>query len=227
MLSGISLVLTVLVLTGWPAAGQDAAAPAPTSLPAVTSTGSAPTGTAASNAAAIAAKEAADERFQRLATDLQAVQSDSETLHAKLTSVEQEIQTLRDATARAADNSGIQAIQEELKRLAEKIQEVDKKRMEDKDAIAEQIQKAFAKFATTNRQQSRARPPAKAKAAACRIHRAAHCRQWLQLHHQRRRYAGGDRQSLQRRLQEQRLEDHYPKTGQGSQSQSGLEPSQG
>jgi len=95
----------------------------------------------ASNAAAIAAKQDAEERYKRLAADLQAVQSDNETLHAKITSMEQEIQALHDAQTRPADNSGIQ---DELKRLAEKIQEVDKKRLEDKDAISEQIRKSIA-----------------------------------------------------------------------------------
>jgi TolA-binding protein len=97
--------------------------------------------TPASTAAAIAAKEDADERYKRLAADLQAVQSDNEALHAKITALEEEIQTLRAAQARSADNSGVQ---DELKRLADTIQEVDKKRQEDKEAISEEIRKSIA-----------------------------------------------------------------------------------
>ena len=93
-----------------------------------------------SGAAAIAAKQEADERYKRIASDLQAVQSDNEALHAKISTLEQTVQTLRDAQAKPADNSGMQ---EELRRLAEKIQEVDRKRMEDKDAIAEEIRKSI------------------------------------------------------------------------------------
>ncbi len=96
--------------------------------------------TPASAAAAIAAKEDAEERYKRLAADLQAVQSDNEALHAKITALEGEIQTLRAAQARPADNSGIQ---DELKRLAEAIQEVDKKRQNDKEVISEQIRKSI------------------------------------------------------------------------------------
>src|SRR5277367_5504601 len=96
---------------------------------------------AAGTAAAIAARQAADERYKRLAADLQAVQSDNEALHAKITAMEQEIQTLRDAQAHSGDNS---AIQDQLKHLAEKIEEVDKKRLEDKDAISEEIHKSIA-----------------------------------------------------------------------------------
>jgi hypothetical protein len=91
-------------------------------------------------AAAIAAREEAEERYKRLAADLQAVQSDNEALHAKIASLEQEIQNLRAAQSRAADTSGIQ---EDLKRLADAIQEVDKKRQEDKEAISEEIRKSI------------------------------------------------------------------------------------
>jgi LysM repeat protein len=97
----------------------------------------------ASTAAAIAAREAADERYKRLAADLQAVQSDNEAMHAKITAMEQEIQTLRDTQAHAGDNSGIQ---DQLKKLAETIQEVDKKRLADKDAISEEIRKSIGEL---------------------------------------------------------------------------------
>jgi hypothetical protein len=102
--------------------------------------------TPASTAATIAAKEDADERYQRLVTDLQAVQSDNEALHAKITAMEQEIQALREAAAHPADNS---ANQDELKRLAEKIEEVDKKRLEDKDVISEEIRKTISGLQAT------------------------------------------------------------------------------
>jgi DNA repair exonuclease SbcCD ATPase subunit len=97
----------------------------------------------AGTAAAIAAGQDADERYKRMAADLQAVQSDNEALHAKITAMEQEIQALRDAQAKPADNS---SVQEDLKHLAEKIQEVDKKRLEDKDAISEEIRKSIAEL---------------------------------------------------------------------------------
>jgi cell division protein FtsB len=97
-------------------------------------------GNPAGTAAAIAAKEDAEERYKRLAADLQAVQSDNEALHAKITGMEEEIQTLRTAQAHSADNSGIQ---NDLKRLADSIQEVDKKRLEDKEAISEEIRKSI------------------------------------------------------------------------------------
>jgi hypothetical protein len=92
-------------------------------------------------AATIAAREESEERYKRMAADLQAVQSDNQDLHAKITALEQELQTLRDAQAKPVDNS---AIQDSLKQLAEKIAEVDKKRLEDKDAISEEIRKSIS-----------------------------------------------------------------------------------
>jgi cell division protein FtsB len=119
-----------ILLMRLPAAAQDAAGTAtnaPPSPPVVT-------------AATIAAKEDAEERYQRLAADLLAVQSDNETLHAKVTALEQEVESLRDAQAHFADTSGMQ---DELKHLADAIQEVDKKRLADKDAISEEIRKSI------------------------------------------------------------------------------------
>jgi TolA-binding protein len=102
-----------------------------------------PSNAPATTAATIAAKEDAEERYERLAADLQAVQSDNEALHAKITAMEEEIETLRAAQSHAADNSGIQ---DDLKHLADTIQEVDKKRQEDKEAISEEIRKSIGRL---------------------------------------------------------------------------------
>jgi TolA-binding protein len=95
------------------------------------------------SAAAIAAKQDADERYERMSTDLQAVQADNQDLRAKITSMEQEIQALRDAQAKPADNS---AMQDEMKKLADAIQEVDKKRQADTEAISEQIRNSIGQI---------------------------------------------------------------------------------
>jgi LysM repeat protein len=144
-------VIPILLLR-LPVMAQDAANP-PASPP-------------ASAAATIAAKEDAEERYKRRAADLQAVQSDNEALHAKITAMEQEIQTLRDAQARPTDNS---AMQDEVKKLAETIQEVDKKRLEDKDVLSEEIRKSFAELekslgnTSAPIHASRSKPPAVAE----------------------------------------------------------------
>jgi peptidoglycan hydrolase CwlO-like protein len=114
-------------------------------------------------AAAIAARQDADERYKRVAADLQAIQSDNETLHAKIASLEREMQALRDNQAKPVDNS---AMQGELRQLAEKIQEVDKKRMEDKGAISEEVRKSIHGLETSLSSAAAAEPPRSFKSKA-------------------------------------------------------------
>jgi TolA-binding protein len=94
----------------------------------------------APSAASVAAREEADERAKRISADIEALQAANEALQTKLTAMEQEIQTLREAQSHASDNSGVQ---DALRTLAEKIQEVDKKREEDKATISEEIRKSI------------------------------------------------------------------------------------
>jgi TolA-binding protein len=91
-------------------------------------------------AASVAAKQAADERYERLAADLQALQADNQSLKAKIASLEQKIEDLRRQQAEAASHSGVE---DDFKRLAAKIEEVDRKREEDKQAISEEIRKSI------------------------------------------------------------------------------------
>jgi TolA-binding protein len=97
----------------------------------------------AATAAAIAARQAADERYQRMAADIQALQADNESLKGKIASLEQKIDELRRQLTESANNSGVQ---EDLKRLAEKIEEVDKRRQEDRMAISEEIRSSIARL---------------------------------------------------------------------------------
>jgi predicted RNase H-like nuclease (RuvC/YqgF family) len=117
-----------LLLGGHGALAQDSAPAAPASTNTTTT------------AAAIAAEQAADERYNRLAADIEALQMDNESLKAKLAAFEQKIEDLRQQLAAAPSHSGVQ---EDLKRLAEDIAQVDKKRQEDKQAISEEIRKSI------------------------------------------------------------------------------------
>jgi len=106
--------------------------PAPTAPP--------PTDPVPTKAASIAAQQGDEERFKRLAADMQALQMDNESLKAKIASLEQKIDDLRQQLAGAANNN---IAQDDLKRLAEKIAEVDKKREEDRLAISDEIRKSI------------------------------------------------------------------------------------
>jgi phage shock protein A len=102
---------------------------------------SAPAAPASTNAAAIAAEQGAEERYKRMAADIEALQMDNESLKAKLAAFEQKMEDMRQQLAAASNRSGVQ---EDLKRLAESIAQVDKKREEDKQAISEEIRKSIA-----------------------------------------------------------------------------------
>jgi LysM repeat protein len=98
-------------------------------------------GTTPTNAAAaVAAKEGAQERYERMSADIQALQAANEALQNKLNQVTAELLELRNQQAQAASNSNVQ---DQLKLLAEKITEVDRKRQEDKEAISGEIRKSM------------------------------------------------------------------------------------
>ncbi|HEX4119313.1 MAG TPA: LysM peptidoglycan-binding domain-containing protein [Verrucomicrobiae bacterium] len=98
------------------------------------------TAPASSPAAQIAAKQGAEERYERMAADIQALQAANDALQAKLTAVQQQLQDLRSQQSQSTANF---STPEDLKHLAEKIEEVDRKREEDKQAIAEDIRKSI------------------------------------------------------------------------------------
>jgi nucleoid-associated protein YgaU len=99
-----------------------------------------PTDPVPSAASAIAAQQGTEERYKRMAADMLALQMDNESLKAKIASLEQKIDDLRQQLASAGNNN---VAQDDLKRLAEKIAEVDKKREEDKQAISDEIRKSI------------------------------------------------------------------------------------
>ncbi|HUD47780.1 MAG TPA: LysM peptidoglycan-binding domain-containing protein [Candidatus Baltobacteraceae bacterium] len=98
---------------------------------------------ASTPAAEAAAKQGADERYERMAADIQALQSANDALQAKLTAIEQQVQDLRSQQSQSAASV---STPDDLKRLADKIQEVDRKREEDKEAIAEEIRRSIAEL---------------------------------------------------------------------------------
>ncbi len=94
------------------------------------------------NTAAIsAAQQAADERYARLSADVQALQSANEDLQNKINGLVEEIRKLRDEQAQ---QSGRAVSGDDVKHLAEKIEEVDKKRADDKAAITEEVRNSIA-----------------------------------------------------------------------------------
>lgn len=131
ILAGVFLGLAVFRL---PAPGQEAAA---TSAP---STNAAPANPAATNAAAVAEQQGVDERFKQLAADIERLRAAAEALGDKLSSLKGDLQQIRQEQARLESNViGPEELKSLAANLAGKIEEVDKKRMEDKELISDQI----------------------------------------------------------------------------------------
>ncbi|HEX3718830.1 MAG TPA: LysM domain-containing protein [Verrucomicrobiae bacterium] len=104
------------------------------------------TAPAPSAAAEIAAKQGADERYERMSADIQALQAANDALQTKLTAVQQQLQDLRSQQSQQSQAAANSSTPDDLKRLAEKIEEVDRKREEDKQAISDEIQKSIGEL---------------------------------------------------------------------------------
>jgi septal ring factor EnvC (AmiA/AmiB activator) len=122
VLAGIFLGLTLLTL---PALGQDAAA------------------AAATNASAIAEKQGVEEKFKQMAADIESLRTANQLLQDKLAALKEDLQQMRAEQTRLAA-AGVS--REDLKPLAQRIEEVDKKRQDDKDAISDEIKKSEARL---------------------------------------------------------------------------------
>jgi uncharacterized phage infection (PIP) family protein YhgE len=153
ILAGIFLGLSLLRL---PSLGQDAS-PAPNDA---TNAAAGAATNAASKAAAVAEQQGVDERFKQLAADIVALRDSNQLLLDKLSALKDDLQQIRTEQARLAASA---IGRDDLKPLAQRIEEVDKKRVEDKEAISEEIKKFGARLEMliTNAVESASRPPAR------------------------------------------------------------------
>jgi Skp family chaperone for outer membrane proteins len=87
------------------------------------------------SAAAAAAREEAEARYQRLNSRLEDIEVAFQRFQKDRDKLESEMRALRDQLSRVADNSQNAATQESIKRLADAIEEVDRKRLKDQDSV--------------------------------------------------------------------------------------------
>ena len=87
-------------------------------------------------AAAAAAREEAEGRYQRLNARLDDIEVAFQRFQKERDKLESEIRALRDQVSRLADNSQSAATHESIKRLADAIEEVDRKRLKDQDSVS-------------------------------------------------------------------------------------------
>ncbi len=105
----------------------------------------------ATSAAALAARqEAADERYKQMASDIASLIDANQALQKKVGQLNEEIGRLREEQARVSSSasSASSGVQEDLKHLADKIIEVDKKREADKEVISEEVKKSISRLET-------------------------------------------------------------------------------
>ena len=119
-----------LSLLPFPVLGQDAAAPRPAATP-------------ASTAAAVAEQQGFDEKFKQLAADMDTLRAANQLLLEKFSALKDDLTQVRAEQARLAAGA---VSRDDLKPLALKIDAVDKKRQEDKDAISEEIKNTTARL---------------------------------------------------------------------------------
>ena len=89
-------------------------------------------------AAAIAARQDADDRYQRLSASVQELQAANAGLQKKLSGLIEELHKMREEASR---NGANYATHEDLNRLAEKLREVDQKREADNRRILDALEK--------------------------------------------------------------------------------------
>ncbi|MGA2556814.1 MAG: LysM peptidoglycan-binding domain-containing protein [Verrucomicrobiota bacterium] len=98
---------------------------------------------AATNAAAVAEKQGVDEKFKQLAADIQSLRDANQLLLDKVSALKEDLQQIRAEQSRLAAAA---VGRDDLKPLAQRIEEVDKRRQDDKDAISEQIKTSEARL---------------------------------------------------------------------------------
>lgn len=104
-----------------------------------------------------ASRQIANERYKQMAADIVALTESNQALQERINRLTDELNKLREdlarvsseaasanTTARAAANN--QGVTEDMKTLANKIVEVDKKREADKQAIAEELRRSNSKL---------------------------------------------------------------------------------
>lgn len=99
-----------------------------------------------STASAIADRQETEERYKRISADMESMLAANLTLQKKVSALENELQKLREDQSQLRSANNNNNTTESLKRLAEKIQEVDRKREADKELIRDDIAKLGKKL---------------------------------------------------------------------------------
>lgn len=100
----------------------------------------------AGNAAAVAAQQEAEERYKQMAATVEEMKETQAAQQKKIAALAAELEKLREEVVKAGNNA---ATTDSLKRLADQIQEVDKKRVTDNERILAEFARLGKAISTT------------------------------------------------------------------------------
>ncbi len=106
------------------------------------------------------------ERFSRMEDDFEAIKADNLSLREEVGKLRQELSRMRDELGKTATSVANNNPHEDLKRLAERITEVDRKRESDKQAISEEIKRSISKLDSAIAAAADTRPARRERAPA-------------------------------------------------------------
>jgi predicted RNase H-like nuclease (RuvC/YqgF family) len=113
-------------------------------------------------AAAAAAREEAEARYQRLNSRIEDLEIAFQRFKKDQDRLESEVRAIREQVTRAGENTQNAATQESLKRLADAIEEVDKKRLKDQEKVdtgLKHLEKLITSSGAPKRNGGTTRPP--------------------------------------------------------------------
>lgn len=99
-----------------------------------------------------------EEKLERHTRDIEALIAANAELQRRVTALSAEVDRLREQQARAANNTAIEGVRDDLRKLAEKVQEVDRKRVNDMKEVTTQFDKLEQAIKTAAKSAAPSRP---------------------------------------------------------------------
>ena len=80
-----------------------------------------------------------EEKIKRLSSDVETLLADNASLRKKISDLSDEVARLRQDQNKPGADAALSAVRDDMRKLAEKIQEVDKKRIDDSKTVSEEL----------------------------------------------------------------------------------------
>ena len=80
-----------------------------------------------------------EEKIKRLSSDVETLLADNASLRKKISDLSDEVARLRQEQNKPGADAALTSVREDMRKLAEKIQEVDRKRIDDSKTVSEEL----------------------------------------------------------------------------------------